>query len=108
MIVAVTHASRRLLAALLLLGVLADASTCIVASSKIDPPLGQIAMSAPCPCGCNAHTGALAGIGLTQHAAPPTEVVLPDAPRAAFEPAALPRPSRAPGRAIDHVPIALA
>ena len=108
MIVSVTRVSRRLLAALLLLGVLADASTCIVAFSRIDPPLGQIAMSALCPCGCNAHTGALAGIGLTQLAAPPAEVVLSDAPRAAFELAALPRPSRAPGREIDHVPIVLA
>lgn len=101
-------ALRRVLGALVLVGVLAEASACIVASARADEPLGQIAISALCPCGCKAHTGALAGVGLTQLAAPPTEAVLPRPARVAPRPAALPRPSIAPVREIDHVPIQLA
>jgi hypothetical protein len=97
-----------MLAALVLLGVLADASVCIVEFAKVGGSAGQISISALCPCGCRAHTGALAGIGITQLAAPPAEAVLPAGPRVAPEPAALPRPSFAPTRAIDHVPILLA
>ena len=101
-------ALRRWLGALVLLGVLADASACIVAYAKLDPPLGETAISAQCPCGCKAHTGALAGVGLTQLAATPAEIVLPDATRSAPERAALPLLPRAPSEPIDHVPILLA
>jgi hypothetical protein len=101
-------ALRRILAAFVLLGVLADASACIVASGRVDGSAGQISISALCPCGCRAHTGALAGIGITQLAAPPAEAVLPARPRVAPVPAVLRRPSVAPVREIDHVPILLA
>jgi hypothetical protein len=101
-------AFRRILAALLLVGVLADASACIVAFTRADEPAEQNAMSALCPCGCKAHTGALAGIGITQLAAPPAEGILPDGPRVAPEPAVLSRPSLVPVRKIDHVPLLLA
>jgi hypothetical protein len=95
-------------AALVLVGVLADASACILASTRIDGSAGQISISALCPCGCNAHTGALAGIGISQLAALPAEVVPPAGPRVAPGPADPQRPSVAPIRAIDHVPILLA
>ena len=101
-------ALRRTLGALVLLGVLADASVCAVAYPKVESALGQTAVSALCPCGCSAHTGALAGVGLTQLAATPAEIVLPAAPRVAPEPAAPPVLPRAPSEAIDHVPIQLA
>ena len=91
----------------MLLGVLADASACIVAFARADEPLGQIAVSALCPCGCKTHTGALGGVGITQLAATPAETVLPDAPRVAPERAALPLLPRAPIEPIDHVPILL-
>ena len=99
---------RRLLGALVLIGVLADASACTVAFATADEPLGQVAISALCPCGCKAHTGALAGVGITQLAATPAEIVLPDPLRVAPEPAAHPVLPRAPIEAIDHVPIQLA
>jgi len=90
-----------------LLGVLADASACIVAFARADEPLGQIAVSALCPCGCKTHTGALGGVGITQLAATPAETLLPDAPRVAPERSALPLLPRAPAESIDHVPIRL-
>ena len=99
---------RRLLAALVLAGVLADASACSVAFAPALAPGVALSISALCPCGCRAHTGALAGVGLTQLAATPAEIVLPDAPRVAPEPAAPPVLPRAPSEAIDHVPIQLA
>ncbi len=100
-------ALRRLLAALVLVGVLADASACIAAYARVDASAGQISISALCPCGCKAHTGALAGIGITQLAAPPAEIGLPAGARVAPGLVALPRPPLAPTRAIDHVPILL-
>lgn len=106
--VAVGSVLRRVLGALVLVGVLADASACIVAYARVDTSPTELAISALCPCGCKAHTGALAGVGLTQLAASPAETVLPDAPRVAPERAAPPSPPRAPVEAIDHVPILLA
>jgi len=98
----------RLIAAFVLVGVLADASACIVAFSPVDEPAGQLAVSALCPCGCKAHTGGPVGIGLGQFAAPPAESLLPKATRAAPAIAVLPALAIAPAREIDHVPIALA
>lgn len=98
----------RWIAALVLAGVLADASACIVAFTPVDEPAGQLAISALCPCGCKAHTGGPVGIGLGQLAAPPAESLVPPGTRAAPALAALPALPSAPTRRIDHVPIALA
>jgi len=102
------NALRRLLAALVLAGVLADASACIVAFAPAHDPAGQLSVSALCPCGCRAHTGALAGIGITQPGATPAASLLPDGPRVAPERGVPPQPPLAPVPAIDHVPIVLA
>lgn len=103
-----TGALRRALSALLLFGVLADASACIVAFARPAGEAEPASVSALCPCGCNAHTGALAGIGITQLAALPAEAVFPlISPRLSPEPEGANRIALAPVRAIDHVPILL-
>ena len=98
---------RRTLAALVLLGVLADASACLIAFARVDTGAEPTAISALCPCGCKAHTGALGGVGITQLAATPAELVLPEAPRVAPARAELPLLPLAPNEPIDHVPILL-
>lgn len=101
-------ALRRLLAAFVLVGVLADTSACSVSFAPVDSAAGQIAISALCPCGCKSHGGPPAGIGLGQLAAPPAEIVVPMGARAVPARAAVPRLPRALVRQIDHVPIVLA
>jgi hypothetical protein len=98
----------RLFAALLVAAVLADASACATAPLVAERGDGVVRMSQLCTCGCHAHTGAPAGIGLTQLAALPAESLVPNAPR--IEPAQAPVsvPRAAPRRPIDHVPIPLA
>ena len=98
----------RLLAALLMLALLADASACTTAPLVAERGDGVLRMSQLCHCGCHARTGAPAGIGLTQVAALPAETPVPLGPRAEIERAPAPLPPETPPRAVDHVPISLA
>jgi hypothetical protein len=102
---------KRLLALLALTALLDDASACLSIVYSLAPQTAaqeELAMRAPCPCGCPQHATALAGIGLAQLAAPPAGLALP-APAPGFPDFALPRDlPNAPPRAIDHVPIASA
>jgi hypothetical protein len=101
----------RVFALLALCALLDDASVCLsVVYSRAPETADQeeLAYRAPCPCGCAQHAAVLAGVGLAQFAAPPSELALPAPPRALpyFDaPRDLPN---APPRAIDHVPIASA
>ena len=102
---------RRLFALLALVALLDDAAACLSVVYSLYPqtaPQEELAMRAPCPCGCAQHAAALAGIGLAQLAAPPAASPLPEPPGAPpFSTASRDLPT-APPRAIDHVPIASA
>ena len=101
----------RLLALLALVALLDDASACLSIVYSLSPQNAdqeELAYRAPCPCGCAQHAAALAGVGLSQLAAPPGALALAAPPRAlpvTDAPRDLPN---APPRAIDHVPIASA
>ena len=103
------RAALRGFALLALCALLDDASVCmsvVYAQAPRTSPQEELAYRTPCPCGCAQHATALAGIGLSQFAAPPAEVALAAPPRALPEfeaPTDLPT---APPRPIDHVPIA--
>jgi hypothetical protein len=105
------RAGVRVFALLALCALLDDASVCMsVVYSQSPQTAGQeeLAYRTPCPCGCAQHAAALAGIGLSQFAAPPAELAILVPPRAlpVFDaPRDLPT---APPRSIDHVPIAAA
>ena len=102
---------KRLFALLALVALLDDASACLSIVHSLAPQNAgqeQLAMRAPCPCGCPQHANPLAGIGLAQLAAPPAELALREPPRSRPD-FALPRDlPNAPPCAIDHVPIASA
>ena len=101
----------RILALLALVALLDDASVCLSVVYSLAPQTAgqeELAYRTPCPCGCAQHAAALAGIGLSQFAAPPAELALAAPPRALPDfapPGDLPS---APRRSIDHVPIASA
>jgi hypothetical protein len=100
----------RALASLALVALLYDASACLVALASA-PRAGEpseLAYRAPCPCGCARHSLTLAGVGLSQPAAPQALAALPEPERAPAPLASVARIPSAPPRAIDHVPIALA
>jgi len=96
-------------AVLALVALLDDASACLSIVYSLAPQTAgqeELAYRAPCPCGCPQHATALAGIGLSQLAAPPGALALP-APTGALPFATLSRDlPTAPSRPIDHVPIA--
>jgi hypothetical protein len=102
---------RAVFALLTLCALLDDASVCLSVVYSLAPQTAgqeELAYRTPCPCGCAQHATALAGVGLSQFAAPPAEYALLAPPRALpfFDaPRALPT---APPRSIDHVPIASA
>jgi len=104
-------AAVRIFGLLALVALLDDASACLSLVYSLAPqtaPQEELAYRTPCPCGCAQHAAALAGIGLSQFAAPPAELALAAPPRAlpVFDaPRDLPT---APPRSIDHVPIACA
>jgi hypothetical protein len=107
----VRRAALRGFALVALVALLDDASACLSIVYSLSPQNAdqeELAYRAPCPCGCAQHSAALAGLGLSQFAAPPSEVALAAPPRAlpvSDAPRDLPN---APPRAIDHVPIASA
>jgi hypothetical protein len=99
----------RLLALLALITVLDDAGACFVALATA-PSAGEpseLAYRAPCPCGCAQHAATLAGVGLSQPAAPSALAALPVPERAPAPRAPDSHMPNAPPRGIDHVPIAL-
>ncbi|MFI5317633.1 MAG: hypothetical protein ACHQ6T_18165 [Myxococcota bacterium] len=103
-------AAARLLALLALVAVLGDANACLVALASA-PSAGapsELAYRAPCPCGCAQHAATLAGVGLSQPAAPQGVAALPAPERARPPLAPEARLPHAPAHSIDHVPIALA
>lgn len=100
----------RLLAGIALVALLYDASACLVALASA-PPAGapsELAYRLPCPCGCAQHAATLAGVGLSQPAAPQEIAALPEPERAPAPRTSEARIPGAPPRAIDHVPIARA
>jgi hypothetical protein len=105
------RAALRGFALLALCALLDDASVCLSVVYSLSPqtaPQEELAYRTPCPCGCAQHSASLAGIGLSQFAAPPAEVALAAPPRAlpvSEAPTDLPT---APPLPIDHVPIASA
>ena len=95
----------------LLCALLDDASVCLSVVYSLSPQTAgqeELAYRTPCPCGCAQHAAALAGIGLSQFAAPPAEFALLAPPRALPQSNAPHDLPTAPPHPIDHVPIASA
>jgi hypothetical protein len=105
------RAALRVFALLALCALLDDASVCLSVVYSLAPQTAdqeELAYRTPCPCGCAQHAAALAGIGLSQFAAPPAELALPAPPRALPGFASSRDLPTAPPHPIDHVPIASA
>lgn len=99
----------RALALAALAAVLFDASACLIALASAPSPgqPGELAYRMPCPCGCAQHAATLAGVGLSQPAAPQELAALPETERPPLPEPGAARLPVAPTRAVDHVPIAL-
>lgn len=99
----------RVLSLVALAGVLFDATACFVvlASAPSRGEASELSWRAHCPCGCGQHATTLAGVGLSQPAAPQAVAVVPPGERPPLPPSEPARLPSAPPRSVDHVPISL-